>query len=211
MDIASLVTPGAITDFLKVISIDLMLAGDNVVVLGALAAGLPADQRRKVITAGVGIALVCLIGFALLATTLLKVTGLLLAGGVLLLWVSWKLYRELTHKDHAPGDPADPAGPLPRPKSFGKAIVQVAIADLSMSLDNVLAVAGAAREHPAVLFFGLALSVTLMGFAANLIARVIEHHRWIAFVGLAIILWVAGTMIYDGFVDPDVGVAKLLG
>ena len=206
MDPGSLLSAGALKDFGKVIAIDLMMAGDNVVVLGALAAGLPAEQRRKVITIGVGIALACLIGFALLATQLLKVVGLLLAGGIMLLWVSWKLFRELRHMDRAPGDVSDDevaAVAAKNPKSFRQAVVQVVLADLSMSLDNVLAVAGAARNHPAVLFFGLALSVTCMGLAANAIARLIERHRWIAYIGLVVIIYVAVTMILDGWHDID--------
>ena len=205
MDFGSLLSAGALRDFGKVIAIDLMMAGDNVVVLGALAAGLPPEKRRKVITIGVGIALACLIGFALLATQLLHVVGLLLAGGVLLLWVSWKLFRELRH--HTP-DASDDAAPVKPPKNFRQAVIGVVIADLSMSLDNVLAVAGAAREHPWVLFFGLALSVTLMGLAANAIARLIERHRWVAYIGLAVILYVAGTMIHDGWADPELGVGR---
>jgi YjbE family integral membrane protein len=209
MDLSTLVTPGALTDFGKVIMIDLMMAGDNVVVLGALAAGLPADQRKKVITTGVAIALVCLIGFALIATQLLSIVGLLFAGGLMLLWVSWKLFRELRHQDKAPNDVTG-AEIEERfrhaPKTFRQTVFQVVIADLSMSLDNVLAVAGAAREHPMVLFFGLALSVTLMGLAANAIARVIERHRWVAYIGLVVIVYVAGTMIYDGLVDHKLGI-----
>jgi len=212
MDLSSLLTPGALQDFGKVIAIDLMMAGDNVVVLGALAAGLPADQRRKVLSIGVGIALVFLIGFALLATQLLKVVGLLEAGGLMLLWVSWKLLRELREQDRAPGDFSDAEvaeEAVKHPKSFRSAVVQVVLADLSMSLDNVLAVAGAARKHPLVLFFGLALSVTCMGLAANAIARLIERHRWIAYIGLVVIVYVAGTMIYEGWVDPQSGLLTL--
>jgi len=204
MDAASLVSAGALKDFGKVIAIDLMMAGDNVVVLGALAAGLPSEQRRKVLTIGVGMALVCLIGFALLATQLLKIIGLLLAGGIMLLWVSWKLFRELREMDRAPDDVSEDEvaeAAKRHPKSFRQAVVQVVLADLSMSLDNVLAVAGAARKHPAVLFFGLALSVTLMGIAANAIARLIERHRWIAYIGLVVIVYVAGTMILEGWHD----------
>ena len=204
MDLASLVSAGALKDFGKVIAIDLMMAGDNVVVLGALAAGLPSEQRKKVIAIGVGIALACLIGFALLATQLLKVIGLLLAGGIMLLWVSWKLFRELRERDRAPSDMTEEevaAEATRHPKSFRQAVFQVVLADLSMSLDNVLAVAGAARNHPAVLFFGLALSVTLMGVAANAIARLIERHRWIAYIGLVVIVYVAGTMILEGWHD----------
>jgi YjbE family integral membrane protein len=213
MDLDSLLTAGALKDFGQVIAIDLMMAGDNVVVLGALAAGLPAEQRKKVITIGVGIALACLVGFALLATQMLKIVGLLLAGGLMLVWVSWKLFRELRHADRAPGDFSEAeiaARAAAKPKTFRQAVVQVVLADLSMSLDNVLAVAGAARNHPAVLFFGLALSVTLMGVAANGIARLIERHRWIAYLGLLVIVYVAGTMVWDGVVDPETGVMRLM-
>jgi YjbE family integral membrane protein len=201
IDFADIFSAGGLAALAQVLAIDLMLAGDNVVVLGTLAAGLPADQRRKVLGIGVGIALACLIAFALVATQLLKVIGLLLAGGLLLLWVAWKLFRELRASDHAHAT----SGGAAAPRGFGRAVMQVALADLSMSLDNVLAVAGAAREHPAVLFIGLATSVTLMAVAANFIARFIERHRWIAYVGLCVILWVAGRMIWQGMVDPDVG------
>jgi YjbE family integral membrane protein len=204
MDLASVVSGDALKDFGKVIAIDLMMAGDNVVVLGALAAGLPAEQRRRVLTIGVGMALACLIGFAMLATQLLKIIGLLLAGGIMLLWVSWKLFRELRESDRAPDDISEAeiaAEAKQHPKSFRQAVIQVVLADLSMSLDNVLAVAGAARKHPAVLFFGLALSVTLMGVAANAIARLIERRRWIAYIGLLVIIYVAGQMIVEGWHD----------
>jgi YjbE family integral membrane protein len=207
MNFADIFTAGGLAALAQVLAIDLMLAGDNVVVLGTLAAGLPADQRRKVLAIGVGIALVCLIGFALIATQLLQVVGLLLGGGLLLLWVAWKLFRELRAGDHAKAA----GGTQPAPKSFARAAMQVALADLSMSLDNVLAVAGAARAHPAVLFVGLATSVTLMAVAANLIARFIEKHRWIAYIGLLVILYVAGSMVWQGIVDDDVGVLSLLG
>jgi YjbE family integral membrane protein len=209
--IADVFSTAGLATLAQVIMIDLMLAGDNVVVLGTLAAGLPPPDRKRVLAIGVGIALVCLVSFAFLATRLLHVVGLLFAGGLLLLWVAWKLFREIR-----PGAAADD-GEVPTiagsrsPKSFAKAAIQVALADLSMSLDNVLAVAGAARNHPTVLFFGLALSVTLMAVAANLIARVIERHRWIAFVGLAVILYVAGSMIYHGIVDPEIGMKALIG
>lgn len=209
--IADVFSTAGLATLAQVIMIDLMLAGDNVVVLGTLAAGLPPRDRKRVLAIGVGIALVCLVSFAFLATRLLHVVGLLFAGGLLLLWVAWKLFREIR-----PGAAADDgetqaiAGGRP-PKSFAKAAIQVALADLSMSLDNVLAVAGAARNHPTVLFFGLALSVTLMAVAANLVARVIERHRWIAFIGLAVILYVAGSMIYHGIVDPEIGMKALIG
>ena len=200
--LADIVSAGGLAALVQVLAIDLMLAGDNVVVLGTLAAGLPADQRRRVLGLGVGIALIFLIGFALVATQLLKVVGLLLAGGLLLLWVAWKLFRELRDADHA----AHVADGIKPAKSFGRAAVQVALADLSMSLDNVLAVAGAARAHPAVLLIGLATSVTLMAVAANLIARFIARHRWIAYVGLCVVLFVAGRMIWQGLLDEHVGV-----
>jgi YjbE family integral membrane protein len=211
-NIADVFTAAGLAALGQVIMIDLMLAGDNVVVLGTLASGLPPRERKRVLGIGVGIALVCLVGFAFLATTLLHIVGLLFAGGVLLLWVGWKLFREIHPPKSAepvddPDTPAIEGGR--RSKSFAKAAVQVALADLSMSLDNVLAVAGAARDHPTVLFFGLALSVTLMAVAANLIARIIERYHWIAYIGLVVILYVAGSMIYDGWVDPEIGVGHL--
>jgi YjbE family integral membrane protein len=193
--LADVFTAGGLAALGQVIMIDLMLAGDNVVILGTLAAGLPPAERKRVLSLGVGIALVCLVGFAFLAVRLLNIIGLRLAGGLLLLWVGWKLFRELRGKRGADDDAAAPVNPA---KSFARAAVQVAIADLSMSLDNVLAVAGAARDHPAVLFFGLALSVTLMAVAANYIAKVIERYRWLAYIGLAVVVYVAGAMIVDG-------------
>lgn len=213
LNIADVFSAAGLATLVQVIMIDLMLAGDNVVVLGTLAAGLPPRDRKRVLAIGVGIALVCLVVFAFLATQLLHVIGLLFAGGLLLLWVGWKLFREIRPAP-APAPVDDPdtveiEGGKPT-KSFARAAVQVALADLSMSLDNVLAVAGAARDHPTVLFFGLAFSVTLMAVAANLIARVIERHKWIAYIGLAVILYVAGSMIYHGIVDRDVGLMALM-
>ncbi|WP_425229043.1 YjbE family putative metal transport protein [Sphingomonas sp.] len=213
LSLADALSPAGLTALGQVLMIDLMLAGDNVVVLGTLAAGLEPKDRKRVLGLGVGIALACLVLFAFFATQLLHVIGLLFAGGLLLLWVAWKLFRELRGQHAKPVD--DPATPqiegVAPTKSFAKAAIQVALADLSMSLDNVLAVAGAARDHPTVLFFGLALSVTLMAVAANIIARFIERHRWIAYIGLVVILYVAGHMIYDGYVDPEVGIGRLLG
>jgi YjbE family integral membrane protein len=199
MDLASLLTPQAVAALLEILAIDIVLAGDNAIVVGALAAGLPAEQRRKVIMLGVAAALVLRILFALAVSQLLQIVGLVLAGGFLLLWVAWKMWRELRHE----GQPAESQGhPGLRPaKSFASAAWGVALADVSMSLDNVLAVAGAAREHPWVLVFGLILSVVLMGVAANFIARYIERYRWIAYVGLAVILWVALKMIWEGWHD----------
>jgi YjbE family integral membrane protein len=190
--------------------IDLVLAGDNAIVVGALAAGLPPEQRRKVIILGVLAALVLRIGFALMVSQLLQVVGLVLAGGLLLLWVAWKMWRELGHKGESAGSPeiaGDERSGLVAAKSFASAAWAVAIADVSMSLDNVLAVAGAAREHPGILIVGLVLSVALMGIAANLIAHYIERFRWIGYLGLAVILWVALKMIWDGWhhVAPVLG------
>ena len=192
---------GAVAAFLQILFIDIVLAGDNAIVVGALAAGLPAEQRKKVILIGVAAALVLRIAFALLVSQLLQVVGLVLAGGILLLWVAWRMYRELGHKDESTGSEevlGDEHSGLRPAKSFASAAWGVALADVSMSLDNVLAVAGAAREHPYGLIFGLALSVILMGAAANVIARYIDQYRWIAWGGLAVILWVAVKMIYEG-------------
>lgn len=197
----ALITSSAVTAFLEILFIDIVLAGDNAIVVGALAAGLPAEQRKKVILIGVLAALVLRIGFALLVTQLLQIVGLVLAGGILLLWVAWRMFREIRHKDESAGSEevrGDEHSGLKPAKTFASAAWGVAFADVSMSLDNVLAVAGAAREHPYVLVFGLILSVLLMGAAANLIARYIDRYRWIAWVGLLVILWVALKMIYEG-------------
>ena len=212
IDFADVLTAGGLAALGQVIMIDLMLAGDNVVILGTLAAGVPEAARRKVLTIGVGMALVFLIGFAVLATRLLHVVGLTLAGGLLLLWVGWKLLRELRRGrlGHA-GAAAGTGSPGRPPKTVFQAVLQVALADLSMSLDNVLAVAGAARDHPAVLFVGLALSVTLMAVAANYIAKIIERHRWIAYIGLVVIVYVAGSMIVAGTHQVVPHMDRLLG
>lgn len=197
--------------FGQVILIDIVLAGDNAIVIGALAAGLPADQRKKVILIGIIAALVLRIGFALVVTQLMQIVGLILAGGLLLLWVAFKMWRELHPKrgGDTPDTGDDDISGLRPAKSFAGAAWAVAVADVSMSLDNVLAVAGAAREHPGILIIGLILSVALMGVAANFIAKYIERYRWIAYLGLAVILYVAATMIYEGFVDRHVGVMTL--
>lgn len=205
-------TPEALTALLQVIMIDLVLAGDNAIVIGLAAAGLPKDQRTKAIVVGIIAATVLRIGFAAATTQLLQIVGLLLAGGVLLLWVCWKMWRELRHS-HAEemqavealtGEDIDSdgkvAGTAPR-KTFAQAAWQILIADVSMSLDNVLAVAGAARDHPNVLIFGLVLSIALMGVAASFIANLLQKYRWIAYVGLVIILYVAGEMIYRGIIE----------
>lgn len=211
MDLSTLLTPEAITVFFEILMIDIVLAGDNAIVVGALAAGLPADQRRKVILLGVAAALVLRIVFALVVSQLLQIVGLILAGGLLLLWVAWKMWRELRHGEgHSAGSPeilGDEHSGVTPAKSFASAAWGVAVADVSMSLDNVLAVAGAAKDHPQMLIFGLVLSVVLMGVAANVIARYIERYRWIGYVGLAVIVWVAAKMIWDGWhhVAPVIG------
>jgi len=203
----SLSDPAVLSAFMQVVLIDITLAGDNAIVVGALAAGLSHKDQKKVIFIGIAAALVLRIIFALIATQLLQVIGLLLAGGILLLWVAWKMYRELfPAKPHeVQGDDEFPRDEGVRtPKSFAQAAWAVALADVSMSLDNVLAVAGASHEHPWVMVFGLVLSVALMGLAAGYIARVIDRYRWVAFVGLAVIVYVALLMIWDGWhqVEP---------
>ena len=180
-----------------VIVTDVVLAGDNAIVVGMAAAGLPAEQRRRAIVAGIAGATVLRILFAVITTQLLKIIGLMLAGGILLLWVCWKLYREL-RAGHAQADLDQEAGLPRKPKKFRDAVTQIIVADISMSLDNVLAVAGAAREHTWVLIVGLTLSVALMGVAASLMAKLLVRHRWIGFVGLFIILYIALGMIWDG-------------
>lgn len=211
--IAEVFTGPGLTALGQVIMIDLVLAGDNAVVIGLAAAGLPKEQRNKAILIGIVAATVLRIGFALITTTLLGITGLLLAGGVLLLWVCWKMYRELRSghgtdeaEAHEALQDADlnhdgtVAGRAPR-KTLMQAAIQIVIADVSMSLDNVLAVAGAAHAHPTVLIFGLVLSIALMGLAATFVARLLSKYRWIAWVGLVLILYVALKMIYDGTLD----------
>ncbi len=186
----------------QVLFIDIVLAGDNAIVVGMAAAGLPADQRRKAIFWGIIAATVMRIAFASITVQLLSIVGIVLAGGVLLLWVCWKMYRELrSGGSHAEQEgvealEGEPGGP-PR-KTLKQAIIQILVADVSMSLDNVLAVAGAAKDHPYILIIGLAFSVVLMGVAATLIARLLDKHRWIAWIGLLVILYVAITMIYEG-------------
>ncbi len=186
-----------LTALFSVIMIDIVLACDNVIVVATAASGLPQAQRRKVIYVGVSLALIARIVFALLATQLLAIIGLLFAGGLLLLWVAWKMWRDTLH---AQRDAANGAGPTcsPSSKTFRSAVMQVAAADITMSLDNVLAVAGAARHEPLIMAFGLALSVALMAVAAGYVARLIERHPWIAYIGLAIIVIVALDMIRDG-------------
>ncbi len=214
-DFSNITEPAAFAAFLQVLLIDLVLAGDNAIVVGALAAGLPADQRRKVILIGVGAALVLRIGFALVVQQLLGIVGLVLAGGLLLLWVAWRMWRDLRggHGESA-GSPeveGDEDSGLKPAKSFAAAAWGVAVADVSMSLDNVLAVAGAAREHPGILIVGLIFAVAMMGVAANIIAKYIERYRWIAWVGLAVIVYVAGKMIWEGWHDVHPHFMELIG
>jgi len=204
-----LLTSEAIAAFFQVIIIDLVLAGDNAIVIGLAAAGLTQEQRTKAILIGIGAATALRVVFAGITTQLLRLVGLVFAGGLLLLWVCWKMWRELRASVEQEQEAAEAltgydinangtiAAHIPR-KTFVQAAGQIIVADVSMSLDNVLAVAGAAREHPVVLIFGLALSIALMGVAANFIARVLQNHRWIAYVGLAVILYVALEMIYRG-------------
>ena len=206
------ITADAVAALLQVVLIDLVLAGDNAVVISLAAAGLPAGQRRRAIIVGVAAATVLRIAFAGVAAQLLQVLGLLLAGGVLLLWVCWKMWRELRAQaaDALAFSHGGGAGSVAAPrKTFGQAALQIVAADVSMSLDNVLAVAGAAREHPFVLAFGLLLSVALMGVAADLLGRLLERHRWIAYGGLAIILYVAVEMIWRGSLELAPVVASL--
>jgi YjbE family integral membrane protein len=204
---AELLTIQALTALAQVIMIDLVLAGDNAIVIALAAAGLPAQQRSRAIVIGIIAATVLRIGFAAATTQLLQLVGLLLAGGLLLLWVCWKMWREL-RAQHAAAEteeafdidinPDGTASIRGQRKTLAQATWQIIVADVSMSLDNVLAVAGAAREHPIVLVFGLVLSIALMGIAATFIARLLQNHRWIAYVGLAVILYVAVEMIFRG-------------
>ena len=199
-DIGNIGSVSALIAFATVVLLDVALAGDNAIVVGALAAGLPPNQRKQVIAVGIVAALLLRIVFAvavLFGLQQFKQYGLVFGGGLLLLWVAWKMYRELRpHRANTP----DQSG-IRAPKSFAAAAWTVALADVSMSLDNVLAVAGAAREHPGIMVIGLILSVALMGLAANAIAKYIERYRWIAWIGLVIIVYVAGRMMYEGWFD----------
>jgi len=187
---------GAFTALAQVILIDLVMSGDNAIIIGMAVAGLPKENRTRIIFWGVAGATVLRIGFALMTTQLLQIIGLTLAGGLLLLWVAWRMYRELRAKGQS--ESAHAEGGSRTPKTAGQAMLQIIAADVSMSLDNVLAVAGAARDHKTVLWIGLALSVLLMAVASNLIARILDRHHWVAWLGFAIIVYVAGTMIWAG-------------
>jgi YjbE family integral membrane protein len=215
LNFGAIFTAAGLAKLFQVIVGDLTMAGDNVVIMAALASGLPERERKKALMFGVGLALVFLIAFAVIATQLLKVTGLVFAGGLLLLWVAYNLFRELYSRARPVlDDPATPEveGPL-RTKTFFQAAIQITIADLSMSLDNVLLVASIARDNPALLFVGLSFSVLFMGFAANYVAKLIQRYHWINYLGLAVILWVAMRMIYEGWMGGDhvLGLRTLLG
>src|SRR4051812_8203430 len=214
-DFGAVLTAGGLAKLGQIIVGDLTMAGDNVVIMGSLASGLPDRDRRKVLLFGVGMALVFLIAFAVVATQLLKVTGLVFAGGLLLLWVAFNMFRELHPKASVVVDDPETAaieGP-PATKTFLRAAIQITIADLSMSLDNVLLVASIAREDPALLFIGLTFSVLFMGLAANYVARLIQRYHWINYIGLAVILYVAMSMIYEGWVGGEhvLGLRTVLG
>jgi YjbE family integral membrane protein len=204
-DFSAVFKPTGLASLGQIILGDLTMAGDNVVVMGSLASGLPDKQRKQVLLLGVGMALVFLIGFSLIAVQLLQITGLVLAGGLLLLWVAFNMWREVR------GHGAEETEEKPKvAKTFLAAAIQITIADLSMSIDNVLLVASIARENPALLFIGLSFSVLLMGLAASFVARLIQRYHWITYIGLVVILWVAGRMIYEGIVDNKIGILHLL-
>jgi YjbE family integral membrane protein len=215
LNFGAVMTAGGLAKLGQIIVGDLTMAGDNVVIMGSLASGLPERDRRKVLMLGVGMALVFLITFAVVATQLLKVTGLVFAGGLLLLWVAYNMVRELQPTAPVIADDEltpEVEGP-PRTKTFLQAAIQITIADLSMSLDNVLLVASIAREEPALLFIGLTFSVLFMGLAANYVARLIQRYHWINYIGLAVILWVACNMIYEGWVGGEhvLGLRNVVG
>ena len=214
LDFGAIFTVAGLAKLGQIIIGDLTMAGDNVMIMGSLASGLPARERRKVLMFGVGLALIFLITFAVLATHLLKITGLVFAGGLLLLWVAYNMWSEVhPRKTVVADDPATTAveGP-PATKTFLQAAIAITIADLSMSLDNVLLVASIA-DNPALLVVGLTFSVLFMGFAANYVAGLIERHHWLNYVGLAVILWVACNMIYDGWIGREhmMGLRELVG
>lgn len=200
--LTSLHLSGELAAFVNVVLIDVALAADNAVIVGSLATGLDPKDRRKVMLIGIITAFILRMGLSLVATQLLQFIGLLLAGGLLLAWVAWKMYRDLRHEAVVVppvDDPSTLINEATRPtKTFWQAVLAVTLADASMSLDNVLAVAGAARDHKQAMIFGLALAVVLMAVAANIMSRLITRYKWIAWLGLATISYVAGKMIWDG-------------
>jgi len=214
MDFSAIFTGSGLILLGQIIIGDLTMAGDNVLIMGTIAGRLPERDRKRVLMLGVGMALVFLVTFATIATQLLKITGLVFAGGLLLLWVAYNMYREIRPAPAA-GPIDDPATPEiegePATQSFVKAAISIMIADLSMSIDNVLLVASIARENPALLFVGMTFTVLVMGLAANYVAKLLQRYHWIAWVGLVVILYVALKMIYDGWVDPEIGLGHLFG
>jgi YjbE family integral membrane protein len=191
-----------ISSFLQVVLVDLVLAGDNLIVVGMVAATVATDQRRRVILAGIAMAALMRVGFALITVQLLHLPGLLFAGGLLLLWVGWKLWQDLRSSAKKSNGKSSP-----KPRTVSRAIFQIALADLSMSLDNVLAVAGIARDHPMILVFGLVLSIVLMGIGATMVVRALERYHWIGYAGLAVILYVAFSMIWTGALDLNLALS----
>ena len=215
LNFSAIFTAAGMSSLAQIIVGDLTMAGDNVVIMGSLASGLPEKDRKKVLLFGVAMALVFLIGFALLATQLLKVTGLVFAGGLLLFWVAYNMFREIRPAKVEIADDPDTVeieGP-PQSKTLLRAAIQIMVADLSMSLDNVLLVASIARDNPALLFIGLTFSVLLMGLAANYVAKLIQRHHWISYIGLAVILYVAAKMIVEGWMGGEhvLGLRSVLG
>ncbi len=208
-------SPEELAAFFTVIGIDLVLSGDNAIVIGTAAAGLPPEQRHKAITIGIIVAAVTRMAFAMVAFYLLQIIGLLLAGGLLLLWVAWTMWRQVRAESKARAAATNTSEEV-KPakvavKSFRSALIAIVVADVSMSLDNVLAVTGAAKDHLAILIFGLALSIALMGVAANFIARFMDRYRWITYVGIALITYVAGDMIWRGATEVADEISRLNG
>ena len=214
-DFGAIFTATGLAKLGQIIIGDLTMAGDNVVIMGSLASGLPARERKKVLLFGVGMALVFLVTFAVIATQLLRVTGLVFAGGLLLLWVAYNMWQEMRPRANVVADDelTEAVEGPPRSRTFLQAAIGITIADLSMSLDNVLLVASIARDNPALLFIGLTFSVLFMGFAANYVAKLIERYHWINYIGLAVILWVACSMIFEGFMGGEhvMGLRQVLG
>jgi YjbE family integral membrane protein len=198
-----------------VIVIDIVMSGDNAMIIAMAAAGLPPGVRRRAICIGVVVATVLRVLFAVLTFQLLAIIGLTLAGGLLLLWVCWRMWRDIRSGRMRAANPTPAAEVVdanpPKRKTLRQALIAIVMADVSMSLDNVLAVAGAARDHLGALVFGLALSIALMAVASNYIARLLERHQWIAYVGLVIVAYVAGSMIYDGLIEVSAAAAAAIG
>jgi len=193
-----LFTLDAFSVFLQVIFVDLVLAADNAIIVAMVASRVPVEMRQKVILFGIGAAVVMRIGFSLIAVQLMSITGIKLFGGLLLIWVCWKLWQELRSGDEDHSAQNEGKEQL---TSLMPAIIQIVIADLSMSIDNVIAIAGVSRGYPLILIFGLVLSVAFMIFAATMIARFIQKYPWIGYIGLVILLYVSAQMIYEGSIE----------